>query len=139
MIFQIRTLRKITAFLTEYKIPFAVIGGIANAERGRMRATEAADLKVLIQGRTISVFRKLAESCFKPYRRPWLGKAESGLIVSVEVEPGMVVDMLTAVFPYEELAIRRAEIIIIDGVPLPICTAEDLIITEPSQTAARIG
>ena len=124
MIFQIRTLRKIIAFLNEYKIPFAVIGGIANAERGRMRATEAADLKVLIQGRTISVFRKLAES---------------GLIVSVEVEPGMVVDMLTAVFPYEELAIRRAEIIIIDGVPLLICTAEDLIITEPSQTAARIG
>ena len=124
MIFQIRTLRKIIAFLNEYKIPFAVIGGIANAERGRMRATEAADLKVLIQGRTISVFRKLAER---------------GLIVSVEVEPGMVVDMLAAVFPYEELAIRRAEIIIIDGVPLPICTAKDLIITKPSQNAARIG
>ena len=128
MIFQIRMLRKIIAFLNEYKIPFVVIGGIANAERGRMRATEDADLKVLIQGRTISEFRKLAESRFKPYRRPWLGKAESGLIVSVEVEPGMVVDMLAAVLPYEELAIQRAEIIVIDGVPLPICTAEDLII-----------
>jgi len=40
----------------------------------------------------------------------------------------MVVDMLAAVIPYEELAIQRAEIIEIDGVPLPICTAEDLII-----------
>ncbi len=128
MIFHIRTLRKIIAFLNEYEIPFTVIGGIANAERGRTRATEDADLKVLLQGRTISEFRALAESRFTPHRRPWLGKAESALIVSVEVEPDMVVDMLVAVFPYEELAIKRAEIIEIDGVPLPVCTAEDLII-----------
>jgi predicted nucleotidyltransferase len=131
-------LRKIIAFLNEYKIPFVVIGGIANAERGRMRTTEDADLKVLIQGRTISEFRKLAESRFKPYRRPWLGKkTESGLIVSVEVEPGMVVDMLAAVLPYEELAIQRAEIIVIDGVPLPICTAEDLIIHKATSNRSQ--
>ncbi|MDI6768699.1 MAG: nucleotidyltransferase [Anaerolineales bacterium] len=121
-------LKKIIAFLDENDISFAVIGGIANAERGRPRATEDADLKVLIKDKTISEFRALAESRFVPHRRPWLGKAESALIVSVEVEPEMVVDMLVAVFPYEEFAIQRAEIIEIDGVPLPICTAEDLII-----------
>ncbi|MEW6093392.1 MAG: nucleotidyltransferase [Chloroflexota bacterium] len=121
-------LKKVIAFLEENKIPFTVIGGIANAERGRPRATEDADLKVLIRDQTISEFRKLAESRFPPHRRPWLGKAESALIISVEVEPGAVVDMLVAVFPYEERAIQRAEVIEVDGVPLPICTAEDLII-----------
>jgi predicted nucleotidyltransferase len=128
MIFQVRVLQKVIAFLEEYGIPFVVIGGIANAERGRPRATEDADLKVLVKGRTISEFRALAEARFTPHRRPWLGKAESTLIISVEPEPDMVVDMLVAVFPYEELAIERAEKIDIDGIILPICTAEDLII-----------
>jgi predicted nucleotidyltransferase len=36
--------------------------------------------------------------------------------------------MLVAVLPYEEQAIRRAELIEVEGLSLPICTAEDLII-----------
>ncbi len=128
MIFQISALKRVIDFLKEYNIPFTVIGGIANAVRGRPRATEDIDLKVLIRGRTIAEFRQLAESRFAPHRRPWLGKAESALIISIEIEPGAVVDMLAAVFPYEEQAIQRAEPIEVDGVSLPICTAEDLII-----------
>jgi predicted nucleotidyltransferase len=46
------------------------------------------------------------------------------LIVSLEVAP----DMVVAVLPYEEQAIRRAEMIDVAGLSLPICTAEDLII-----------
>lgn len=128
MIFQVKALKQIVAFLDEYSIPFMIIGGIANAERGRVRATEDADLKILVRDRTISEFRELAETRFKPHRRPWLGKAESTLIVSVEIEGGMVVDMLAAIFPYEEQAIQRAETIEIDGLKLPVCTADDLII-----------
>jgi len=114
MIFQVSALKQIVDFLEEHKIPFMVIGGIANAERGRVRATEDADLKIQVRDRTISEFRALAEGRFKPYRRPWLGKVESALIVSVELEQGMVVDMLVAVLSYEEQAIQRAEKI--DGV-----------------------
>jgi predicted nucleotidyltransferase len=50
------------------------------------------------------------------------------LIISLEVAPDMIVDMLVAVLPYEEPAIRRAEMIEVEGLSLPICTAEDLII-----------
>ncbi len=128
MIFQAKLLKQVFAFLDELGISYMVIGGIANAERGRPRATEDADLKILVKGRTISDFRALAEKRFEPHRRPWLGKSESALIVSVEPEPGAVVDMLAAVFPDEELAIERAEKIEVEGVILPICTAEDLII-----------
>ena len=77
---------------------------------------------------TIAEYRALAESRFKPYRRPWLGRAESTLIISLEVAPDMIVDMLVAVLPYEEQAVRRAEMIEVEGLSLPICTAEDLII-----------
>jgi predicted nucleotidyltransferase len=77
---------------------------------------------------TIAEYRALAESRFKPYRRPWLGRAESTLIISLEVAPDMIVDMLVAILPYEEKAIRRAEMIEVEGLALPICTAEDLII-----------
>jgi len=128
MIFQVKALKQIVAFLKEYDVPFMAIGGIANAERGRIRTTEDADLKILIRDRTIPEFRMLAESRFKPYRRPWLGKAESALIISVEIEDGMIVDMLASILPYEEQAIERAEEIEIDGLMLPVCTAEDLII-----------
>ncbi|MFZ5912578.1 MAG: nucleotidyltransferase [Chloroflexota bacterium] len=128
MIFQVSSLKQIVEFLEEYSIPFMVIGGIANAERGRIRATDDADLKILIRDRTISEFRELAEKRFKSHRRPWLGKSESALIIAVELEDGSVVDMLAAVFPYEEQAIQRAEKIEMDGLLLPVCTAEDLII-----------
>jgi predicted nucleotidyltransferase len=128
MIFQVSSLKQIVEFLEEFSIPFMVIGGIANAERGRIRATEDADLKILVRDRTISEFRALAESRFRPHKRPWLGKAESALIISVELEDSSVVDMLAAVVPYEEQAIQRAEKIEIDGLVLPVCTAEDLII-----------
>ncbi len=128
MVFQVRYLKQIIAFLKEFNVPYMVIGGIAIAERGRVRTTEDADLKILVQDRTISEFRVLAESRFKPHRRPWLGKSESALIVSVEIEDGMVVDMLASILPYEEQAIQRAEIMEIDGLELPVCSAEDLII-----------
>jgi predicted nucleotidyltransferase len=128
MVFQIRFLKPIITFLNELDIPYMVIGGIAIAERGRVRTTEDADLKIFVQGRTISEFRALAESRFKPHHRPWLGKSESALIVSVEVEDDMVVDMLASILPYEEQAIQRAETIVIDGLALPVCAAEDLII-----------
>jgi predicted nucleotidyltransferase len=128
MLFQVDALRQVDAFLRAHAIPYAVIGGIANAVRGEPRATHDADLKVLVRGMTISQFRALVEAQFKPYRRPWLGRAESALIISIEVAPDMVVDMLVAVLPYEEQAIRRAELIEIEGLLLSICTAEDLII-----------
>jgi len=128
MLFQFEALRQVDAFLKEHGVPYAVIGGIANAVRGEPRATHDADLKVLVQGMTIAEFRALAEARFKPYRRPWLGRAESTLIISLEVVPDMIVDMLVAVLPYEEQAIRRAELIEVDDLALPICTAEDLII-----------
>jgi predicted nucleotidyltransferase len=128
MLFQVDALGQVNAFLKEHDIPYVVIGGIANAVRGEPRATHDADLKVLVQGMTIAQFRALAEARFKPYRRPWLGRAESTLIISLEVAPDMIVDMLVAVLPYEEQAIRRAELIEVEGLSLPICTAEDLII-----------
>jgi predicted nucleotidyltransferase len=128
MLFQVDALQRVDTFLRELGIPYVVIGGIANAVRGEPRATHDADLKVLVQGMTIAEFRALAETRFKPYRRPWLGRAESALIISIEVAPDMIVDMLVAVLPYEEQAIHRAEMIEVEGLALPICTAEDLIV-----------
>jgi len=128
MLFRLEALRQVDAFLGIHGIPYAIIGGIANAVRGEPRATHDADLKVLVKGMTIAQFRALAEARFKPYRRPWLGRAESSLIISLEVASDMIVDLLVAVLPYEEQAIQQAELIEFDELRLPVCTAEDLII-----------
>ncbi|MBI3360483.1 MAG: nucleotidyltransferase, partial [Chloroflexi bacterium] len=121
-------LRLVKDFLEAHQIPYMVIGGIANAIWGQIRATEDADVKVSTSGMTISEFRRLAEARFKPYRRPWLGRAESSLIISVEVMPGIVTDMLVSVFPYEEQAVKRARVMDVEGIQLPVCTAEDLVV-----------
>lgn len=128
MLFQVDALREVDAFLKAHDVPYVVIGGIANAVRGEPRATHDADLKVLIKGMTIAQFRALVEARFKPYHHSWLGRAESALIISFEVAPDMIVDLLVAVLPYEEQAIQRAELTEIEGLSLPVCTAEDLII-----------
>jgi predicted nucleotidyltransferase len=128
VLFQVDALRQVDAFLKALGIPYIIIGGIANAVRGEPRTTHDADLKVLVKGMTIAQFRALAEVQFKPYRRPWLGQAESALVISVEVAPDMIVDLLAAVLPYEEQAIQRAELIYFEDLLLPVCTAEDLII-----------
>jgi len=128
MLFQVDALRQIDGFLRAHGVPYVIIGGIANAVRGEPRATHDADLKVLVKGMTIAQFRVLAEARFKPYRRPWLGRAESALVISLEVAPNMIVDLLVAVLPYEEQAIQRAELIQFEDLSLPVCTAEDLIV-----------
>jgi predicted nucleotidyltransferase len=128
MLFRVDALQQVDSFLKAYGIPYAIVGGIANAVRGEPRTTHDADFKVLVQGMTIARFRALAEAQFKPYRRPWLGRAESALVISVEVAPDMIVDLLVAVLPYEEQAIQRAELIKFEELLLPVCTAEDLII-----------
>ena len=79
MLFRIDALRNVDAFLEAHGVPYAVIGGIANAVRGEPRATHDADLKVLVKGMTIAKFRALAEAQFKPHRRSWLVRAESAL------------------------------------------------------------
>jgi predicted nucleotidyltransferase len=128
MIFQPEPLRRITRFLIAHEIPYMIVGGIANAVWGRVRATADIDMKVLTGGRTISELRALIAAEFPLYRRPWLGAAESALIISLEATPGMVVDLLVGVFPYEEQAVERAITIEYEGTPLRVCTAEDLII-----------
>jgi predicted nucleotidyltransferase len=128
MLFQVDALRQVDTFLKALGIPYVIIGGIANAVRGEPRTTHDADLKVLVKEMTIAQFRALAEAQFRPYRRPWLGQAESALVISVEVAPNMIVDLLAAVLPYEEQAIQRAELIDFDELLLPVCTAEDLIV-----------
>ena len=128
MLFEPEALRQVKAFLDAYHIPHMIVGGIANAVWGQLRATEDADLKVQTDPMSASEFRKLAETAFKPYRRLGLGGAESSLVVSVEVSPGIVFDMLVGVLPYEMQAIKRAIVMNVAGVQMPVCTAEDLII-----------
>ncbi len=137
MLFQVDALRQVDSFLKALDVPYVIIDGIANAVRGEPRATHDADLKVLVKGMTIAQFRTLTESRFKPYRRPWLGKAESALVIAIEVVPDMIVDLLVAVLPYEEQAIQHAELIELEGLLLPVCTAEDLIIHKAIANRAK--
>ena len=128
MILQIEALKRVLEFLDRNQIRYMVIGGIANAIYGRPRVTLDADLKISTGELGLKEVRRRAEAEFKPFHRPWLGEHESRHIIALEVMPDMVVDLLVALFPYEEIAIERATLVEYEGLSIRTCTAEDLII-----------
>ncbi len=119
--------RQLKTFLESHDIPYMVIGGIALSVWGITRTTRDADFKVFIGDLTITEFRKLVSEKFPIAKRPHLGRAESALVIRVQVAQTFA-DLLIGVLPYEQQSIERAIVADFEDMTIPICTAEDLII-----------
>jgi predicted nucleotidyltransferase len=118
-------LRDVISFLDEHGYKYALIGGIALAQWGVIRATYDADIKV--QAPENDYWRARAEirHTFPEQARPEL--PTNSLIVALSVR-GMTVDLLLALPGYEELIIERASARDLGGWTANVCSAEDLII-----------
>ena len=118
-------LRKALVFLEENSYPYAIIGGIALAQWGVVRATLDVDIKVLVPDINYTIVRAKLRSSFPVEARKELGTHP--LIVAVEID-GVNVDFLLALPGYEENIIQRAVQRDLNGWQAWICSAEDLII-----------
>ena len=104
---------------------YALIGGIALAQWGVVRATYDVDLKVLAPGGDYAAARKTLRAAFPHAARQAIGR--NPFIVAVSIGD-VIVDFLLALPCYEELIIERAVRRDLNGWSAWICSAEDLII-----------
>lgn len=118
-------IRAVIRFLDDRHYRYALIGGIALAQWGVVRATYDADLKVLVPDFDYAAVRQAIRSAFPEPARQEL--PHNPLIVAITVED-IIVDLLLALPGYEELIIERAVLRDLGGWQAWISTAEDLII-----------
>lgn len=118
-------LRLALDFLKASGYRYAVIGGVALAEWGFVRATHDVDIKVLVPDTAYPAARAAIRTAFPERARPHL--PENPLIVAVNIQ-GVIVDFLLALPGYEELIIERAVRRDLGDFAAQICSAEDLII-----------
>jgi len=104
---------------------YALIGGLAVSIWGLTRATYDVDIKVLVPETDYQTLRNILRTAFPVRARPHVH--QNPLIVDTKIE-GVIVDFLLAVPGYEENIINRAVVYTLDGLKIPICSPEDLII-----------
>jgi predicted nucleotidyltransferase len=118
-------LRKALVFLEGNGYSYAIIGGIALAQWGVVRATLDVDIKVLVPDNDYTKMRAALRSEFPITARQELDTHP--LIVAVDID-GVNVDFLLALPGYEENIIQRAVQRDMNGWKAWICSVEDLII-----------
>lgn len=118
-------LRKALTFLEDHGYSYAIIGGIALAQWGVVRATLDVDIKVLVPDNDYTEVRSALRSEFLNSSRKEI--ETNPLIVAVEID-GVNVDFLLALPGYEENIIQRSTLRDLNGWKAWVCSAEDLII-----------
>lgn len=120
-------LRAVIDFLADHHISYMLIGGLANAVWGEVRATHDADFKVSID-MPLAEFRGLVLNRFPERQTQIPPHLRSPYVLHIWAAPGVAVDIFVSVFEYERLAIGRATEMTLEGVPVRVCTAEDFIV-----------
>jgi hypothetical protein len=121
-------------FLETHGYRYAVIGGIAVAVWGTIRATRDVDLKVLVPDLDYAAMRTAIRAAFPEPGRPHA--PENPLIVSTNIG-GVVVDFLLALPGYEEQIITRAVRRELGNLQAWVCAPEDLVIQKAVAGRAR--
>jgi hypothetical protein len=117
-------------FLARKHVTFALIGGQAASLRGEERVT--ADIDMII-GADINQALDLTSALVDTRLRPlFSGVSEviqrSFMLPLIDETTQIRVDLALALTGFEHLAISRAEVVQVAGCPIPVATAEDLII-----------
>ncbi len=123
-----RSLRQITSFLVKERIPYMVIGGIANMLWGKTRLTQDVDITILCQEEEIPKFLEKLANIFQLLPADPFSFVQQTRVLPVFTNEGVRVDLIFARLPYEEIAIQRAKTVKFGKQMVRVCTAEDLII-----------
>lgn len=125
---QEKALVMIARTLDAHRIPYMVIGGMANALWGVPRATLDIDVTVWVEpGSTSEIIRQMGKAFRIRTGRPE-SFVEKTRVLPMETTEGVAIDMIFGMLSFEEEAIRRAVTNMVAGQPIRFCTAEDLVI-----------
>jgi predicted nucleotidyltransferase len=122
-------LRQAIRVLNRHGYRYALIGGVALAQWGVVRATYDVDIKLLVPDLDFDGVRANLHAAFPDRARAHL--SDNPYIVAVDID-GVIVDFLLTLPGYEEQIIERAVQRDLGNWSVWICSAEDLIIQKAS-------
>ena len=105
-----------------------VIGGLANAVWGVPRSTIDLDLTVVLDPGQAGRLLDALGPAYRSRTGDPEGFAARTRVLPLRHAGGVQIDLIFALLPFEEDAVRRAVEIDIGGVPVRFCTAEDLVL-----------
>lgn len=123
-----KALIEIASFCSDRKIPYMVIGGIANIFWGSPRATLDIDVTVMVQDERIDSIVDDASRTFEVLVGNPRDFIKETRVLPLKVKNGIRVDLIFGQLPFEEDAIKRAVLKKVEGHDVAVCTAEDLIV-----------
>ena len=123
-----RAVGSLARFLEEQRIPYMLIGGIANLVWGEPRSTLDVDASVLVESVGWPHLIDELRRSFRVIPRDPLAFLRDTHVLPVETADGVRIDLLWAKLPYEHKAIARATIEEVAGHRVRVCRPEDLII-----------
>lgn len=124
----VQALKTVVKFLEARKIPYMVIGGIANTIYGNPRQTFDIDIKILPETDegNEALINQLESIAHVVPEEPKKFIQETN-VLPVDVH-NVRVDLILATLPYEKEAIKRSEVVGTFGFDMKVCQPEDLII-----------
>jgi len=114
--------------LTREGVPYMVIGGMANAVWGSPRSTVDIDITVLLdppQARAILNTLGAAYTARTGNPEAFVARTR---VLPLRHAGGVQIDLIFALLPFEDEAVRRAISVNVGGVPVRFCTPEDLVL-----------
>jgi len=123
-----RALLELAQTLTNNRIPYMIIGGMANAVWGEPRATLDIDVTVWVAEEEISEVVSLLTGVYQPRISDPAAFIEETRILPLHSEAGVAIDVVFGTLPFEQQAIARSVEVPVAGTPVQFCTPEDLIL-----------
>lgn len=121
-------LADLTRVLNDARVPYMVIGGLANIIWGEPRATIDIDVTVWVLEPRIPEVADILEHNFTLLVENPCAFIRDTRVLPLQSPGGVRIDVIFGLLPFEEEAIMRAATIEVGGVAVRFCTAEDLIL-----------
>jgi predicted nucleotidyltransferase len=123
-------LRDLVAWLDAAQVEGVVIGGLAASILGRPRATRDVDLLVWLEPERWNEFLSIASRFgFHPRISDPLDFAGLSRVLLLRHEPSSIdLDISLGGLPFEEEAVARGTRVDIEGVKVPLVSAQDLLV-----------
>lgn len=120
-------LRRVILILEAADVPYMVVGGVANMQWGIQRVTTDVDVTIDVQAIGTAGVLALADKIGRPkYPDPALF-VERARVLPLETDLGAV-DLMIATLAFELEALDRTVAVDLEGVPVRVCRAEDLLV-----------
>jgi hypothetical protein len=125
-----QVLLQITRLLSQFAIPYMVIGGQAVLRYGEPRLTKDIDITLgVAPDRAAELIAAAPEFGLQPWvDDPQTFVARNLVLPYIHAESGIRVDFIFSLSPYERAAIERAQIQRVGDTPVQFATVEDLVI-----------